>query len=88
MTFREFCEEIADGVLSCVPAAKCRLPAGPAEPGFVSLGSAKATISREKAGWSVAFSGHGTSVLQPLTGKSMDEPPAGKVAGSIAGFLI
>ena len=88
MTFREFCEEIADGVLSCVPAAKCRLPAGPAEPGFVSLGSAKATISREKAGWSVAFSGQGTSAPQPLSGKSMDEPTAGKVAGSIAGFLI
>jgi hypothetical protein len=88
VTFREFCEEIADGVLSCVPAAKCRLPAGPSEAGFVSLGAAKATISREKAGWTVAFSGPGTTAPHPLTGKSMDEATAGKVAGSIAGFLI
>jgi hypothetical protein len=89
MTFREFCESIGDGVLSCVPGAKYQSPGGVREPGSVSLGGAKATITREQAGWCVSFSRAGGTVAHsPMFGKAMDDATAGKVAGTIAGFLI
>jgi hypothetical protein len=89
MTFREFCEEIGDGVLSVVPAAKYQSSAGVSDPAYVSLGGAKVTVTREKGGWSVAFSRTGgTGARAPLAGKAMDETTAGKLAGAIAGFLI
>jgi len=89
VTFRDFCEAIGDGVLSCVPGAKYQPPRALGEPATISLGAAKATISREKSGWNVAFvrSG-GAASPAPLTGRTVDEGTADKLAGSIAGFLI
>ena len=88
MTFRDFCEAIGDGVLSCVPGAKYQPPRALGDPATISLGAAKATISREKVGWSVTFVRSGAPAPAPLAGRTVDEGTAEKVAGSLAGFLI
>ena len=89
MTFRDFCEAIGDGVLSCVPAARYQPPRELGDAATISLGGAKATISREKSGWRVAFvrSG-GVTSMAPLAGRTVDTATAENLAGSIAGFLI
>lgn len=89
MTFRDFCEAIGDGVLSCVPGAKYQPPRSLGEPATISLGGAKATVSRENSGWSVAFARSGGGAQPaPQAGRSVDEATADKIAAAIAGFLI
>jgi len=77
VTFRDFCEAIGDGVLSCVPAARYQPPRELGDAATISLGGAKATISREKSGWRVAFvrSGGVTSMRRWRAGPSTQPRP-------------
>jgi hypothetical protein len=88
MTFKEFCEEIGDGVLSCVPSARYHEPASLKAPATVGFGGAKATISRVEHGWHVAFSAPGgTAKSTTLSGEKMTPATAANVAQSIVAFL-
>jgi hypothetical protein len=88
MTFKEFCEEISDGVLSCVPSARYHESTSLKGPASVGFGGAKATISREEHGWLVAFSGPGGAAKSTtISGEKMTPATAANVAQSIVAFL-
>jgi hypothetical protein len=88
MTFLQFCEEIGDGVLSCVPSAKYQAPRQPKGPATVGFGGAKAAVTREDDRWLVVFSRtDGVAKQTTLTGKTMTEATANNIAQSIVAFL-
>jgi hypothetical protein len=88
MTFRDFSALIADRVQRSVPRATYQPPFAPADPAVIALAGAKATITREKAGWRISFSRSGGGVsMASLAGEKVEASTAANVADSICGFL-